>query len=155
MQLNVKLTHTRIKYADVRLPDPEVHWREIFDEPDDYPLPPGPRFPSATTKPEKLPENGKLAIYLLFVELIKLSEIFGRIQQGIYSPKAQLTSTEQGSDAIVSQLDFELTQWRLAFPNTIKQANFPDFDEGTGCFAPVIGKDIKTWTACLLIALIT
>lgn len=129
-----------MKDVDVSLPDAEAHWREIFDEPDDYPLGPGPRFPSATRKPDIMPAHGRLAIYLLFVEFIKLSEIFGRIQHGIYCPRAQQISSEQGSDAIVSQLDSELTQWRLAFPRAIKQTNITDFDEETGYFAPVIGK---------------
>ncbi|ORY97249.1 fungal-specific transcription factor domain-domain-containing protein [Syncephalastrum racemosum] len=137
--------------VDVSLPDAEAHWREIFDEPDDYPLDPGPRFPSATHKPSSMPAHGRLVIYLLFIEFIKLSEIFGRIQHGIYCPRAQQLSSEQGSDTIVSQLDSELTQWRLAFPRAIKQTNITDFDEETGYFAPVIASVLLYYFSSLIL----
>lgn len=84
--------------------------------------------------------NGRVGIYQLFIELIKLSEILGRILQGLYTPKAKKVGLEQGSDAIVTQLDHQLTEWRFGFPEALQKADFEDFDESKGYLAPVTGK---------------
>lgn len=112
---------------------------DLPDEGEDKTLP---RFPSAMSKPKQF--DGRVGIYQLFVELIKLSEILGRILQGMYTPKAKKAGLEQGSDLIVKQLDEELTQWRFGFPAALKNAAFEDFDERKGHLAPVTGKQNKT-----------
>jgi hypothetical protein len=87
------------------------------------------------------PTDGKrVGIYQLFIQLVKLSEILGRILQGLYTPKARKVGLEQGSDAIVTQLDHELTEWRFGFPKALQDAEFEDFDESRGYLAPVTGK---------------
>lgn len=123
--------------SDVGFPDPSATWKEVMDEPDENDNSPGPRFPSATGKPENASE--KVEIYQLFIQLARLAEILGRILQGLYTPKAQRLGREQGSDAIVTRLDHELTEWRFGFPKALQQARFDDFDENTGYLSPVIG----------------
>ncbi|KAI8076755.1 fungal-specific transcription factor domain-containing protein [Halteromyces radiatus] len=122
--------------TDAGYPDASTTWKEVMDEPDDDEDCDGPRFPSATHKPENATE--KVEIYQLFIQLVKLSEILGRILQGLYTPKAQRLSHEQGSDAIVTRLDHELTEWRFGFPKALQRTNFGDFDENTGYLSPVI-----------------
>jgi hypothetical protein len=97
------------------------------------------RFPSAMCKPKQ--SDGRVGIYQLFIELVKLSEILGRILQGLYTPKAKKVGLVQGSDAIVTQLDHQLTEWRFGFPEALQKADFEDFDESKGYLAPVTGKD--------------
>ncbi|KAI8059619.1 fungal-specific transcription factor domain-containing protein [Gongronella butleri] len=125
---------------DVPLPNASALWKEVMDEPDDDDMQidndTATRFPSATFKPEHAGES--VPVYQLFIQLIKLSEILGHILQGLYTPKAQRLSHEQGSDAIVAHLDHELTEWRFGFPKALQSANFADFDENTGYLSPVI-----------------
>ncbi|CAO3579607.1 unnamed protein product [Absidia cylindrospora] len=121
---------------DAGYPDASATWKEVMDEPDDDDDSTGPRFPSATHKPQNASE--KVEIYQLFIQLVKLSEILGRILQGLYTPKAQRLSHEQGSDAIVTRLDHELTEWRFGFPRALQQTKFDDFNENTGYLSPVI-----------------
>lgn len=94
--------------------------------------------------------NGRVGIYQLFIELIKLSEILGRILQGLYTPKAKKVGLEQGSDAIVTQLDHQLTEWRFGFPEALQKADFEDFDESKGYLAPVTGKLYQKKTTFLI-----
>lgn len=113
-----------------------------MDEPDDEEFNCGselsmPRFPSAMCRPKQ--SDGRVGIYQLFIELVKLSEILGRILQGLYTPKAKKVGLEQGSDAIVTQLDHQLTEWRFGFPEALQKAAFEDFDESKGYLAPVTG----------------
>lgn len=124
--------------ADTGYPVASASWKEVMDEPDDDEEDAGPRFPSATHKPEGASDT--VEIYQLFIQLVKLSEILGRILQGLYTPKAQRLSHEQGSDAIVTRLDHELTEWRFGFPKALQQTKFDDFDENTGYLSPVVGK---------------
>ena len=51
-----------------------------------------------------------------FLHLLKLSEILGRILQGLYTPKAKRHSAKHGSDAIVGYLDDALSHWRASLP---------------------------------------
>lgn len=120
-------------------PDSTASWKEVLDEEDvnTYEAS-SPRFPSAMCRPKKL--EGRVGIYQLFIELIKLSEILGTILQGLYTPKAKKVGLEQGSDAIVTRLDHQLTEWRFGFPEALQKANFEDFDESKGYLAPVTGK---------------
>lgn len=128
----------RFQDNDVGYPDPSASWREVLDEPEDLDGDDvSPRFPSATYRPASL--EGRVEIYQLFIQLIKLSEILGRILQGLYTPKARKLSYEHGSDAIVTRLDHELTEWRFAFPKELQRANFDDFNE-KGYFSPTVGK---------------
>lgn len=85
-------------------------------------------------------ENGE--IYQLLFQFIKLSEILGKIIQGIYSPLAQQRSYEYGSYDLVTSLDNELTEWRFSFSKTLRQSKYDDFNEDNGYFSPVIGNII-------------
>ncbi|RUS30413.1 fungal-specific transcription factor domain-containing protein [Jimgerdemannia flammicorona] len=62
----------------------------------------------------------KSAVYGTFIQLIKLSEILGRVLQGLYSPKAHSLSLGLGSDSLVKLLDDSLTSWRLALPSELQ-----------------------------------
>lgn len=134
---NLTLSY-QIQDNDVTYPNPSVSWKEVLDEPEDEEDDATPRFPSATFRPESI--QGETEFYQLFIQLIKLSEILGRILQGLYTPRAQQYSIMQGSDAIVTQLDHELTQWRFGFPKALENTNFRDFDDQKGYFASSIGK---------------
>ncbi|KAI8979718.1 fungal-specific transcription factor domain-containing protein [Mycotypha africana] len=139
---------------DVGYPDASASWKEILDEPDDDDISldlsdTEPRFPSAMCRPSQTAGNVK--IYQLFLELIKLAEILGRILQGLYTPKAKKIGLQQGSDAIVTQLDHELTEWRFGFPEALKKANFEDFDEKKGYLAPVTGAVLLCYFSLLIL----
>lgn len=123
-------------------PDCYAIWSEVYDEPEEDVANgcPGPRFPSATTKPRESEKGQRVAIYQLFIEFVKLSQILGKLLQGLYTPKAQQLSCEYGSDTLVASLDRELTDWRNSFPRALKQSNVADFNEEDGYFAPVIGE---------------
>ncbi|KAI8391513.1 fungal-specific transcription factor domain-containing protein [Radiomyces spectabilis] len=136
---------------DIGYPDATASWQEILDVPDpsddDHS---GPRFPSAMRGVPKNPE-GRAEIYQLFIQLVKLSEILGHILQGLYTPKAQKLSYQQGSDAIVTRLDHELTEWRFGFPKALQQANFDDFDDTKGYLAPVIASVLLCYFSLLIL----
>ncbi|KAJ8656709.1 hypothetical protein O0I10_007556 [Lichtheimia ornata] len=134
---------------DVTYPNPSVSWKEVLDEPEDEDDDATPRFPSATFRPESI--QGEIEFYQLFIQLIKLSEILGRILQGLYTPRAQQYSIMQGSDAIVTQLDHELTQWRFGFPKALENTNFRDFDDQKGYFASSIASILLCYFACLIL----
>lgn len=126
------------------MPYPEVNvsWKEVLDEPDsdDDDEWPGPRFPSATYRPASI--EGSVRFNIIFLQLVKLSEILGRIWRGLHTSKAKQQSYMHGSDSIVKRLDQELTEWRFSFSHAIKEEsnNFADFNESNGYFAGVIGK---------------
>lgn len=94
------------------------------------------RFPSLKTPCQ----DAKPAVYELFIQFIKLSEILGRILIGLHSPSGKNFSVQHGSDGLISRLDHELTEWRFGFPTALKNAGLADFDEKKGHFAPTIGK---------------
>lgn len=114
----------------------------MLDEPDndDDDEWPGPRFPSATYRPASI--EGSVRFNIIFLQLVKLSEILGRIWRGLHTSKAKQQSYMHGSDSIVRRLDQELTEWRFSFSHAIKEEsnNFADFNESNGYFAGVIGK---------------
>ncbi|RCH83372.1 hypothetical protein CU097_003453, partial [Rhizopus azygosporus] len=134
---------------DVGYPDPTASWKEVLDIPDESERDTFMRFPSATCNPRQV--EGRVGIYQLFVELIKLSEILGRILQGLYTPKAKKLGLEQASDSIVKQLDEELTQWRFGFPVALKRAAFEDFDEKRGYLAPVTASVLLCYFSLLIL----
>ncbi|KAI7889502.1 fungal-specific transcription factor domain-containing protein [Mucor mucedo] len=90
-------------------------------------------------------------IYELFVQFIKLSEILGRILQGLHTPKAKKFSSQHGSDGLVTRLDYELTQWRNEFPKALKKIQLPDFNEDVGHFAPVIASMLMFYCSSLIL----
>ncbi|KAG1224297.1 hypothetical protein G6F35_004110 [Rhizopus arrhizus] len=134
---------------DVVYPDATASWKEVLDLPDEDEDTTLPRFPSAMYTPNQC--DGRVGIYQLFVELIKLSEILGRMLQGLYTPKAKKVGLEHGSDLIVKQLDEELTQWRFGFPAALKRAAFEDFDEKKGYLAPVTASVLLCYFSLLIL----
>lgn len=133
-------------------PSTVVSWREVLDEPlgpddDAYP-----RFPSSTFRPASL--DGSVELYQLFLQLVKLSEILGRILLGMYTPGARRCSAVQGYDAIVTRLDYELTEWHQGFPISLKNTKHKDFDEKNGYFASSIGMLFFLLHASLYVLLI-
>ncbi|KAI8643543.1 fungal-specific transcription factor domain-containing protein [Parasitella parasitica] len=111
-----------------------------------------PRFPSLTT-PYDTTSNGsnRPQIYELFIQFIKLSEILGRILTGLHSPKGRVYSSEHGSDGLITRLDFELTEWRYAFPTSLKSINLPDFNEDNGHFAPATASVLLFYFSTLIL----
>jgi hypothetical protein len=79
-----------------------------------------PRFPSLDRSIAQKAKGERIPIYQPFVQLAKLSEILGRILQGLYTPRAKKHSAEHGSDVIVSYLDKALSDWRAALPPTLQ-----------------------------------
>ncbi|KAI7892739.1 fungal-specific transcription factor domain-containing protein [Mucor mucedo] len=112
-----------------------------------------PRFPCLTA-PYNYKTNSNREwpqIYELFVQFIKLSEILGRILQGLHTPKAKKFSSQHGSDGLVTRLDYELTQWRNEFPKALKKIQLPDFNEDVGHFAPVIASMLMFYCSSLIL----
>lgn len=112
-----------------------------------------PRFPclSAPYNYKTNVNRARPQIYELFIQFIKLSEILGRILQGLHTPKAKKFSSQHGSDELVTRLDFELTQWRYEFPNALKKIQLPDFNEDVGHFAPVIASMLMFYCSSLIL----
>lgn len=110
----------------------------MLDEQNDQDGAISPRFPSATYQPQDT--NGEVEIYQLFIKFVKLSEILGRIIQGLYAPRLQKVWYEHGVDGLVTSLDHELTEWRFSLSRALRQSSFEDIDEDKGYFTPVIGK---------------
>ncbi|KAI9265939.1 fungal-specific transcription factor domain-containing protein [Sporodiniella umbellata] len=61
-----------------------------------------------------------IPVYQPFVQLVKLSEILGKILQGLYTPLAKKHSEEHGSDAVVAYLGKALLDWKLALPPSLQ-----------------------------------
>ncbi|KAI9008784.1 fungal-specific transcription factor domain-containing protein [Phycomyces nitens] len=134
---------------DVGYPDATASWREVLDLPKELDGKDITRFPSATYQPASI--EGRVEFYQLFIQLVKLSEILGRILQGLYTPKAQKVSHDHGSDAIVSMLDHELTEWRFAYPKALESSNFEDFNEKDGYLAPVSASILLCYFSLLIL----
>lgn len=83
---------------------------------DDYDM----RFPSLDRSIAQKVKGDRIPIYQPFVQLVKLSEILGRILQGLYTPRAKRHSAEHGSDAIVTYLDNTLSEWRASLPPSLQ-----------------------------------
>lgn len=75
-----------------------------------------PRFPSLDKHIAEKANDSSIPMYQPFVQLLKLSEILGRILQCLYTPKAKKHSAQYGSDAMVAYLDDQLSKWRAALP---------------------------------------
>ncbi|KAI9244705.1 fungal-specific transcription factor domain-containing protein [Phascolomyces articulosus] len=134
---------------DVGYPDPSESWAEVLDDPTDEDDDAWPRFPSATFRPEST--EGRVEIYQLFIQLIKLSEILGHILQALYTPRARKISLKYGWNQIVTRLDHELTEWRFGFPTALERIKYKDFDEITGYFAPTIASFLLSYFGCLIL----
>lgn len=112
-----------------------------------------PRFPSLTTPYDYTQPNcsKRPQIYELFIQFIKLSEILGRILQGLHTPGAKRYSLEHGSYDLVARLDYELTEWRYAFPIALKNIQLPDFNDDIGHFAPAIASVLLFYFSSLIL----
>lgn len=82
-----------------------------------------PRFPSLDKYIAERANDSSIPMYQPFVQLLKLSEILGRILQGLYSVKAKKHSAQYGCDAMVAYLDDELSKWRAALPPILEIAS--------------------------------
>ncbi|KAI8089729.1 fungal-specific transcription factor domain-containing protein [Halteromyces radiatus] len=132
---------------DVGYPNASATWKEVLDEGDTDII--GPRFPSATYQPQDT--NGTVEIYQLFIQFVKLSEILGRIIQGLYSPKMQNAWSKGSMDGLVTRLDHELTEWRFSFSRALRQSRNEDFDEHTGYFTPVTASMLLFYFSALIL----
>ncbi|KAI8880906.1 hypothetical protein K501DRAFT_190240, partial [Backusella circina FSU 941] len=79
-----------------------------------------PRFPSIDPQVVENSTDKFIPINEPFVQMIKLSEILGRILQGLYSPRAKKYSAEHGSDSIVGYLNNALSNWRANLPTFLE-----------------------------------
>lgn len=61
-----------------------------------------PRFPSLAESVAAKVTGSSVPMNQPFLHLLKLSEILGRILQGLYTPQAKKHSAIHGSDAIVA-----------------------------------------------------
>lgn len=77
-------------------------------------------YPSLDQNVAKKVKGETIPIYQPFVQLVKLSEILGKILQGLYTPLAKKRSEEHGSDAVVAYLDKALSDWRSALPPSLQ-----------------------------------
>jgi hypothetical protein len=110
------------------------------------------RFPSLTTPYDTQSNNNRRPqIYELFIQFIKLAEILGRILQGLHTPRAKKYSLEHGSYDLVARLDYELTEWRYAFPTSLKNIQLPDFNQDVGHFAPAIASVLLFYFSSLIL----
>ncbi|KAG1180606.1 hypothetical protein G6F70_000558 [Rhizopus microsporus] len=82
-----------------------------------------PTFPSLDKNIAKKVKGEGIPLYQPFVQIAKLSEILGKILQGLYTPLAKKQSQEHGSDAIVTYLDRALSEWRAALPPSLQFSN--------------------------------
>lgn len=103
--------------CDEEYPNESADWEEVMDnsENDD-----GPRFPSLDKNVAQKAKSGNIPIYQPFVQMIKLTEILGKILQGLYTPLAKQHSEKHGSDAVVTYLDNALSEWRAALPPALQ-----------------------------------
>lgn len=73
-----------------------------------------PRFPTLANEIENKIIGDVIPLYQPFLQLIKLSEILGRILHSLYTPKAKKFSSE--CDNIVKHLGDSLTTWYESLP---------------------------------------
>ncbi|KAI8980552.1 fungal-specific transcription factor domain-containing protein [Pilobolus umbonatus] len=104
--------------CDEGYPSETASWEEVMDviptDNDDT------RFPSLDKNVAQKAKSEKIPIYQPFVQLVKLSEILGKILQGLYTPLAKKHSEKRGSVAIVTYLDNALSEWRTELPPALK-----------------------------------
>lgn len=119
---NDRLTTDTQQDCDESYPSEFGTWEEVMDLPpsssvaDDDLL----RFPSLDMNAAQKAKGEKIPLYQPFLQLVKLSEILGRILQGLYTPTAKRLSARHGSDAIVSYLDKSLSEWRANLPPSLQ-----------------------------------
>lgn len=108
--------------CDEEYPSESADWEEVMDVPskDDKDEDNGPRFPSLDKFVAQKAKSENIPIYQPFVQMIKLSEILGKILQGLYTPLAKQHSEKHGSDAVVTYLDNALSEWRAALPPALQ-----------------------------------
>ncbi|KAI9006292.1 fungal-specific transcription factor domain-containing protein [Phycomyces nitens] len=111
--------------CDEEYPCEAASWDEVMDTPDETETgeESGPRFPSLDTSVARKIKGEKIPIYQPFVQLVKLSEILGKVLQGLYTPKAKKHSALHGSDSIISYLDGVLSEWKSALPPALQISN--------------------------------
>ncbi|KAG2236790.1 hypothetical protein INT48_006974 [Thamnidium elegans] len=100
--------------CDESYPKESADWDEVMDINHDN------GYPSLDKTVAQKAKNENIPIYQPFVQLVKLSEILGRILQGLYTPLAKKHSEKHGSDAIVTYLDNALSEWRAALPPALQ-----------------------------------
>lgn len=107
--------------CDEFYPSESADWDEVMDVPqEDEDRSDGPRFPSLDEHVAQKVKHGIIPLYQPFVQLLKLSEILGKLLQGLYTPLAKKHSEKYGSDAIVNYLDNALSKWRSALPPALQ-----------------------------------
>ncbi|KAI7850219.1 fungal-specific transcription factor domain-containing protein, partial [Circinella umbellata] len=111
--------------CDEVYPNESSSWEEVMDTPskeDDSTTESNDslRFPSLDPSIAQKVKVDRIPIYQPFVQLAKLSELLGRILQGLYTPRAKRYSAQHGSDAIVSYLDNALSEWRANLPPSLQ-----------------------------------
>ncbi|CAO3681246.1 unnamed protein product [Rhizopus stolonifer] len=79
-------------------------------------------YPSLDQHVANKVKGDTIPIYQPFVQLVKLSEILGKILQGLYTPLAKKHSEEHGSDAVVAYLGKALSDWRSALPPSLQHS---------------------------------
>ncbi|KAI8378245.1 fungal-specific transcription factor domain-containing protein [Choanephora cucurbitarum] len=107
--------------CDEFYPSESADWDEVMDVPQEgEDENDGPRFPSLDEHVARKVKRGIIPLYQPFVQLLKLSEILGKLLQGLYTPLAKKHSEKYGSDAIVNYLDNALSEWRSALPPALQ-----------------------------------
>ncbi|KAI8142510.1 fungal-specific transcription factor domain-containing protein [Fennellomyces sp. T-0311] len=106
--------------CDEIYPNESSTWEEVMDQPPKDSTSTEPRFPSLDPSVAQKVKVDKIPLYQPFVQLVKLSELLGRILQGLYTPRAKRHSAQHGSDAIVSYLDNALSEWRANLPPSLQ-----------------------------------
>lgn len=106
--------------CDEGYPNESADWEEVMDVKTGETQDDGPRYPSLDKTVAQKAKNEKIPIYQPFVQLVKLSEILGRILQGLYTPLAKKHSELHGSDAVVTYLDNALSEWRSSLPPALQ-----------------------------------
>ncbi|CAO0801276.1 unnamed protein product [Mucor circinelloides] len=110
--------------CDETYPSESADWEEVMDVPSKDSDQEGPRYPSLDKSVAQKAKSEKIPIYQPFVQLVKLSEILGRLLQGLYTPLAKKHSEKHGSDAVVTYLDNALSEWRSALPPALQISSF-------------------------------
>lgn len=109
--------------CDEGYPNESAAWEEVMDVPSKDSDDDGPRYPSLDKKVAQKAKSEMIPIYQPFVQLVKLSEILGRLLQGLYTPLAKKHSEKCGSDSIVTYLDKALSEWRSALPPALQMSS--------------------------------
>ncbi|GAN09678.1 transcription factor TamA [Mucor ambiguus] len=110
--------------CDETYPSESADWEEVMDVPSKDSDEEGPRYPSLDKSVAQKAKSENIPIYQPFVQLVKLSEILGRLLQGLYTPLAKKHSEKHGSDAVVTYLDNALSEWRSALPPALQISSF-------------------------------